>query len=144
MGCSCTWQRSLSRETNIGAPEEIPAPYQSWKGCNHQTSNWPTKITKSHILPRVPPTACHHCGQTLTIEHMLLECAVLQECRDEYYTVDSLNALLETVPETCIVEFLREAEFFYLIWCNLLIQLAPRPGQYDQTWLICLENESNG
>ena len=48
-----------------------------------------TKATKSHILSRGPPTACHHCGQTLTIDHMLLECAVLQECRDEYYTVDS-------------------------------------------------------
>ena len=50
-----------------------------------------TKATKSHILSRVPPTGCHHCGQTLTIDHMLLECALLQECRDEYYTVDSLN-----------------------------------------------------
>ena len=33
---------------------------------------------------------------------------VLQECRDEYYTADSLNTLFETIPETCIVEFLRE------------------------------------
>ena len=76
-----------------------------------------TKATKSHILSRGPPTTCYHCGQTLTIEHMLLECAVLQECR-EYYTVDSLNTLFETTPETCIVEFLREAGFFYLIWRN--------------------------
>ena len=63
-----------------------------------------TKATKSHILSRVPPTGCHHCGQTLTIDHMLLECAVLQECRDEYYTVNSLNTVFETIPETCIVE----------------------------------------
>ena len=34
-------QLHISRETNIGAPEEIPAPYQSWRGCYHQTSNWP-------------------------------------------------------------------------------------------------------
>ena len=46
---------------------------------------------------------------------MLRECALLQERRDEYYTVDSLNVLFETIPETCMVEFLREAEFFYLI-----------------------------
>ena len=59
-----------------------------------------TKATKSHILSRGPPTGCHHCGQTLTIDHMLLECALLQECRDEYYTADSLNALFEAVPET--------------------------------------------
>ena len=97
-----------------------------------------TKATKSHILSRGPPTGCHHCGQTLTIDHMLLECALLQECRDEYYTVDSLNALFETIPETCIVEFLREAGFFYLIWCNSLISTSPQtcPGQYDRTWVI--------
>ena len=102
-----------------------------------------TKATKSHILSRGPPTGCHHCGQTLTIDHMLLECALLQECRDEYYTVDSLNALFETIPETCIVEFLREAGFFYLIWCNLLTSTSP---QYWTIWSDlsnCLENESN-
>ena len=85
---------------------------------------------KSHILSRGPPTVCHHCGQTLTIDHMLLECAVLQECRDEYYTVDSLNTLFQTIPETCIVEFLWEAGFFYLIWCSLLTSTSP------QTWTI--------
>ena len=63
-----------------------------------------TKATKSHILSRGPPTACQHCGQTLTIEHMLLECTVLQQIRDEYYTADSLRTLFETIPETCIVK----------------------------------------
>ena len=81
--------------------------------------------TKSHILYQGPPTAGHHCGQTLSIDHMLLECAVLQECRDKYYTVDSLNTLFEKIPETCIVEFLQEAGFFYLIGCNLLNPTGP-------------------
>ena len=54
--------------------------------------------------------------KTLTIDHMLLECAALQEIRDEYYTADSLKTLFEKISETCIVEFLREAGFFYLIW----------------------------
>ena len=75
-----------------------------------------TKATKSHILSRGPPIACQHCGQTLTIEHILLECTVLQQSRDEYYTVDSLRTLSETIPEACIIEFLREAGFYYLIW----------------------------
>ena len=88
------------------------------------------KATKSHILSRGPRTACHHCGQTLTIEHMLLECAVLRECRGEYNAVDSLNALIKTIPETCIVESLREARFFYLIWCNLSTSTSP------ETWTI--------
>ena len=138
MGCSCTWQRSLSRETNIRATEEIPSPNQSWRGLRIGH----TKATKSHILSRGPLTVCHHCGQTLTVDHMLLECAVLHECRDENYTVDSLNTFFQTIPETCIVEFLQEAGFFYLIWCNLLTSTSP------QTWTIwsdlsnCLENES--
>ena len=89
-----------------------------------------TKATKSHILSRGSQTACHHCGQTLSIDHMLLECAVLQECLDEYYTADSLNTVFETIPETCIVEFLREAGFFYLIWVvrlstHLIIWITP-------------------
>ena len=75
-----------------------------------------TKATKSHILSRGPPTACQHCGQTLTIEHMLLECTVLQQLRDKYYTAESLRTLFETIPEACIVEFPREAGFVYLIW----------------------------
>ena len=75
-----------------------------------------TKAIKSHILSRGPPTACHHYGQTLSIYHMFLECAVVQECRDEYYTADSLNILFETIPETYTVEFLWEAWFFFLMW----------------------------
>ena len=75
-----------------------------------------TKATKSHILSRGPPTTCHHCAQTLTIDHMLLECAALQEIRDEYYTADSWKTLFEKIPETCLVESLREKRFFYLIW----------------------------
>ena len=43
-----------------------------------------TKATKSHILSRAPPIACQHCGQTRTIEHMLLQCTVLQQIHDEY------------------------------------------------------------
>ena len=73
-----------------------------------------TKATKSPILSRGPPTTCH-CGLTLTIDHMLLECAALQEIRDKYYTADSLKTLSEKIPKTCIVEFLRQAGFFYLI-----------------------------
>ena len=46
------WQRSLSRETNIGATKEIPAPNQSWRGCNHLTSNWPYQ---GHQVPCVVP-----------------------------------------------------------------------------------------
>ena len=60
VGCSCTWQRSLSRETNTGSTEEITALNQSWSGCNHRIGN--SKAAMSHILCQGLPTACHHCG----------------------------------------------------------------------------------
>ena len=100
-----------------------------------------TKATKSHILSRGPPTTCHHCGQTLTIDHMLLECAMMQASHDEYYTADSLNILFETTPENCIVEFLREAGFFYLIWTvrhsiQSLTWTIPKLVQLLTSWIL--------
>ena len=45
--------RDLYRETNAGATEGIPAPNQSWRGCNHPTSNWPYKGHQtSYLVPR--------------------------------------------------------------------------------------------
>ena len=53
VGCSCTWQRSLSCETNTGATEKVPAPNQSWRGCNHPTSNWPYQGHQNpYLVPR--------------------------------------------------------------------------------------------
>ena len=111
VGCSYTSQRSLSFETNTRATEEIPALNQSWRVFNNPTSNWPYQD------PQVPNLVLRttHCSQTLNIDHTIMECAVLQECYDEFYTADSLNTL-ETIPETCMVEFRREAGLFYLIW----------------------------
>ena len=74
-----------------------------------------TRVTKSHIISRGPPATCHHCGQVLTLEHMLLECATLQQTRDGHYWADNLKTLFQTVSEKQIVEYLRDAGFYYLI-----------------------------
>ena len=52
VGCSCTWPRSLSCETNTGVTEEVPALNQNWSGCNHPTSNWPYQ---GHQIPYLVP-----------------------------------------------------------------------------------------
>ena len=103
-----------------------------WKSAGILFVNF---ATHPDILSRGPPTTCQHCGQTLTIKHMLLECTVLQQNRDEYYTVDSLGTLFETIPEACIVEFLRETGFFYLIWMAIypeqpLIQISHQAKRF--------------
>ena len=51
-GCICTWQRSLSCKTNTEATEEVPAPNQSWRGCNHPTLNW---SYQGHQIPYLVP-----------------------------------------------------------------------------------------
>ena len=62
-----------------------------------------TKATKSHILSRGPPTACRHCGHTLTNEHMLLECTVSKFVMNTSRLRQKWNIVLVS-------------GFFYLIW----------------------------
>ena len=108
----------LSCETNTGATEEVPAPNLSWSGCNHPTSNWPYQGHQIlYLVPRTTNWLPPLWSNTDHWPYAAVVCIVTGGC-DEYYTVDSLNTLSETNPETCIVEFLGEAGFFYLIWCN--------------------------
>ena len=80
VGCSCTWQRSLFRKTHtLGPLKKFQQLTKAEEVVITRLRIGHTKATKSHILSRGLLTACHHCGQTLTIDHMLLECAVLQE-----------------------------------------------------------------
>ena len=74
------------------------------------------KATKGRIVSRGPPAVCHHCGSTLSREHILLECGTVQELRGEFYEADSLTSLFECVRPLAIIEYLKEAAFFYLIW----------------------------
>ena len=74
------------------------------------------KATRGHIVSRGPPAVCHHCGSTLSREHILLECGTVQELRGEFYEADSLTSLFECVRPLTIIEYPKEAGFFYLIW----------------------------
>ena len=116
-----------------------------------------TKATKSHILSRGPTTTCHHCGQTLTVDHMLQECTVLQESPDEYYTADSLNTLQDNswdfhcgipMKSGILLSHMNCQTFYAFPYLNypgtdaiFKLQLALKPGQYSQAWLICSEIE---
>ena len=61
------------------------------------------KATKGHIVSRGPPAVCHHCGSTLSREHILLECGTVQELRGEFYEADSLTSLFECVRPLAII-----------------------------------------
>ena len=110
-------------EPTLGAPKK----FQYLTTAEEDVITWlrigHSKASKSHTLSWGPPTTCQHCGQTLTIEHMFLECTVLQQSRDQYYTADSLGMPFETIAEASIVKFLKKAGFFYLIWMAIYPKL---------------------
>ena len=66
VGCSCSWQRSLSRETNTGVTDKIPVPNQSWRGRNHPTSNWPYK---GHQIPYLVRRTTNCFIVTIMVKH---------------------------------------------------------------------------
>ena len=53
VGCSYTWQRSVSRENSTSPTQEILAHDKSWGGCNNPTLNWPYLGYKiPYLVPR--------------------------------------------------------------------------------------------
>ena len=136
--------RYLSCETNTGATEEVPAPNQGWRGCNHPTSNWPYQ---SHQIPYLVPRTtnwlsplwsntdygpyaagvCIVTGISWWILHSrIVECSL----RDNSWDLHS------RIPAT-------EAGFFYLIWCNVLTSTSPQTCTIWSDLSNYLENESN-
>ena len=96
------------------------------------------KATKSHILSRGPLTTCQHCGQTLTIEHMLLECTVLQQNRDECLHCWLTGDPFWDNPRGLHSRDSEKTGFYYLIWMAIypeqsLIQICHQATRF-WTW----------
>ena len=103
-----------------------------------------TKATKSHFLPENHRLLGSIVARLLPLNTYSWN-VVLQQSRDEYYTVDSLRTLFETIPEACIIEFLREAGFFYRIWKAIypvqpFIQISHQLTTYNN--IICTDTQS--
>ena len=112
VGCSCTWQRCLFRETNTGTSKEIPAVNQSWRGCNHPTSDWSYKCHKvPYHVPRTAdclsplwsntdhlpyaPGVCSVTGMSWRILHSrLIEYALRENSRDLHSGIPARNGIL--------------------------------------------------
>ena len=95
----------LSKPT-LGPPTTFK--YLTRGGCNHPSSNWPCQGQPSRIFCPVDPRQPVTCGQTLTIDHMLLECVVSQKY------VRNTTQLYNTPIES------------YLNKCNLWLSTSPQ------------------
>ena len=103
-------------KANLAPPDRYKHLKRAEEGAMTRLRIGHCKATKGHIVSRGPPAVCHHCGSTLSREHILLECGTVQELRGEFYEADSLTSLFECVRPLAIIEYLKEAGFFYLIW----------------------------
>ena len=116
MGCIYTWSRSESPETNTRTTQDISAPDQSWGGCDNPTMNWPYQGHKIWYL--VPRTT--NCLPALwpDSDNWAHTPGVYSVATKSWWVLHSwlIEDHLWDDPGACIIEFMREAGFYYLIW----------------------------
>ena len=72
-------------------------------------------VTHSHILRGEPPPLCEHCGEPLTIKHILIECTFFIGLRTNYYNVSCLRDLFALTDPTKIFQYLKCINMFHKI-----------------------------
>ena len=77
-------------------------------------------MTRPGIEPACVKTwhcvVCFQCSASYTIQHILIDCTDFAPIRANYYSVDSLKTLFDTVPIHAIISFLKEIALYYKLW----------------------------
>ena len=71
-----------------------------------------TYLTHGYLLKRDSPHECSACQTQLTVEHVLLGCQTWNAIRAKYFTDTSLIDLFSNATSRCIVDFIKEIEFY--------------------------------
>ena len=94
--------------------QEISAPDQSWEGCDNPTPNWPYQSHKiPYLVPRTTnclPALCPDSDHWTHAPGMHSVAAMSWWVLHSWLIEDPLW------DEACIIELMREAGFYYLIW----------------------------
>ena len=71
-----------------------------------------TYLTHIHLLKRENPPQCVACQCTLTVKHILVECADFLQIREKYYDTQDMKELFEEVCVENIFGYLKEIGIF--------------------------------
>uniref|UniRef100_A0A1Y1MKC9 RNase H type-1 domain-containing protein n=2 Tax=Photinus pyralis TaxID=7054 RepID=A0A1Y1MKC9_PHOPY len=75
-----------------------------------------TQITHAHLLRGEPPTVCVHCGNQMTVEHILRECPVLEPIRQSFHLIDEVGEILKQPQHLKnVIKYLRSANIFDML-----------------------------
>ena len=75
-----------------------------------------SRLTHEFLLKGEPPPECIPCNCPLTIKHLLIECVDFNDVRQRLYQVPSLQDLFKTVKPEVILEFLKAAVLYRLVF----------------------------
>ena len=97
------------------------------------------KATKGHIVSCGPPAVCHHCSSTLSRKQKTTW--IWHSPITPFYEADSLTVFFECIRPLAIIEYLKEAVFFHLIWQVYEIEITnvkshkPKKSRLLHNWL---------
>ena len=72
-------------------------------------------FTHSFLLKKEEPPVCVACNTTISVKHILIECADLVEVRKNYFVERSLHSLFRNVNPEKFLDYLKEISMFYKI-----------------------------
>ena len=72
-------------------------------------------FTHSFLLKKEEPSVCVACNTTITVKHILIECADILEARKKQFEERALYSLFRNVNPEIIFDYLKEIGMFYKV-----------------------------